>query len=220
MAELGKIEKPEASGFAGRRKLYVVPTLPFEELSSQLNIDRAKLERYWGEVREKIDYFISTYGKIGIVYIEGMDVEKDIKLELFERSGKESNHYKLMKSLVDASAELKGIDKREMIRRSELLFEEYSKSMLPEIMEIHKGFYGNDVDFDKWREYLIKKVQETQDELTKNASKILEEMPHDTNGLLFITDGRPIEFPKDTDVFQIRPPAFDEIAKTIQNLRP
>ncbi|MCE8426222.1 MAG: hypothetical protein J5U17_10650 [Candidatus Methanoperedens sp.] len=220
MAELGNIEKPEASGFVAKRKLYVVPTLPFEGLSSQFNVDKAKLERYWGEVKEKIDYFVSTYGKIGFVYLEGIDADRDIKLEFFEKSGKESNHYKLMKSLVDANAKLKGIDKDDVNRRSELLFEEYSKSMLPEIMDIHKGFYGNDIDFNKWREYLINKVQEMQDDLTRTSSKILEEMPDDTNGVLFIIEGRPIEFPKDTDVFQIRPPAFDEIIRKIRNSRP
>ncbi|MCE8423328.1 MAG: hypothetical protein J5U16_05295, partial [Candidatus Methanoperedens sp.] len=79
---------------------------------------------------------------------------------------------------------------------------------------------GNDIDFNKWREYLIKKVQEMQDDLTRTSSKILEEMPDDTNGVLFIIEGRPIEFPKDTDVFQIRPPAFDEIIRKIRNSRP
>jgi len=36
MAELGKIEKPEVSTFISNRKLYVVPTLPFEEMTSQI----------------------------------------------------------------------------------------------------------------------------------------------------------------------------------------
>jgi len=63
MAELGKIEKPEASNFSAKRKLYVVPTLPFEELSSQYDIGM-KVERFWGEVKEKINYFISTYGNM------------------------------------------------------------------------------------------------------------------------------------------------------------
>ena len=45
-AELGTIEKPQVSTFLSKRKLYVVPTLPFEEMPSQYNIDVAKVERF------------------------------------------------------------------------------------------------------------------------------------------------------------------------------
>jgi hypothetical protein len=217
MAELGKIEKPESESFKENRKLYVVPTLPFEELALKMDIDRAKLERFWGEVREKIEYFRSTYGNISRVYVEGMDEEETKSIEFFEKFGKESNHYKLMKSLTDAGAKLTGIDKIATLRITKLLFDEYSKSFSPEIKEIHKGFYGNDIDFDKWREYLAKKIQETQDEIGKHATEIINELPENTNGVLIFTEGRPIEYPSAIDVFQIRPPAFDELAKLLRD---
>ncbi len=216
MTELGKIEKPEAKSFTAKRKLYVVPTLPFEEMALQFKLDTAKVERFWFEVREKIDYFISTYGNISVLYLEGINDDEKIGIEFFDKFGKESSHYKLIKNLVDKGAKLRGIDKNEYIRKSKLLFEEYSKSFLPEIEEIHKGFYDKDIDFDRWREYLIKKIQETQDEMGKLALKIINEMPENANGVLIITDGRSIEFPEGMDVFQIRPPAFDEIARSVR----
>ncbi len=216
MAELGKIEKPEASTFIAKRKLYVVPTLPFEELSLQFKLDNAKVERFWGEVREKMEHFLSTYGNIGIIYIEGINEDETKGIEFFEKFGKDSNHYKLIKSLLDGGAKLRGIDKDEYIRRSKLLFDEYSKSFLPEIKEIHQGFYGKDIDFDKWREYLVKRIQETQDEMSRLVSKVIGELPENTSGVLIITDGRPLEFPESIDVFQIRPPAFDDIERSIR----
>ncbi len=213
--ELGKIEKPEVKSFAGKSKLYVVPTLPFEELALQFNLDAAKVERFWLEVSGKIDYFISTYGDISVLYLEGVNDDEKIGIEFFEKFGKEGSHYKLIKSLVDKGAKLRGIDRSESTRKSRLVFEEYSKSFLPEIEEIHKGFYGKDIDFDRWREYLAKRIQEIQDEMGRLALKIISEMPENTNGVLIITDGRPIEFPQGMDVFQIRPPAFDELAKSV-----
>ncbi|MBU4454002.1 MAG: hypothetical protein KJ929_02805, partial [Euryarchaeota archaeon] len=117
MAELGKIEKPEANSFKENRKLYVVPTLPFEELAQEMDIDRAKVERFWGEVREKIEYFRSTYGNISRVYVEAMDEDETKGIEFFERLGKESNHYKFLKTLTDAGAKLKGIDSITSLRR-------------------------------------------------------------------------------------------------------
>ncbi len=216
MAELGKIEKPEVNNFKGKRKLYVVPTLPFEDLAMQFNLDNEKVERFWLEVKEKIDYFVSTYGDINVLYSEGLNDDENIGLEFFYKFGKESNHYKLIKNLVDKGANLRGIDKSEFMRKSRLIFEEYSKSFLPEIEEIHKGFYGKDIDFDRWREYLAKRIQEIQDEMGKLALKIINDMPENANGILIITDGRPIEFPESMDVFQIRPPSFDEIARIVR----
>ncbi len=216
MAELGKIEKPEAKNFTAKRKLYVVPTLPFEELALEFKLDNAKLERFWGEVREKIDDFVSTYGNISTLYLEEVNEDEKIGMEIFEKFGKESNHYKLIKNLMDSGAVIKGIEKSEYLRRSKLLFEEYSKSFLPEIKELHEGFYGKNIDFEGWRSYLVKRIQETQDEMSKLASKIIKELPENANSILIITDGRPIEFPESMDVFQIRPPAFDEIARNIR----
>ncbi len=217
MAELGKLEKPQAESFKENRKLYVVPTLPFEELALEMDIDRAKVERFWGEVREKIEYFRSTYGNISIVYIEGMNEDETKGIELFERFGKDSNHYKFLKTLTDTGAKLKGIDRTESLRLAKLLFDEYSRSFSPETEEIHKGFYGKDINFDKWREYLVKKIQETQDGISKHATGIISELPENTSGVLIFTDGRPIEYPAGIDVFQIRPPAFDELSKLLRD---
>jgi hypothetical protein len=217
MVELGKIEKPEVESFKSKRKLYVVPTLPFEELALQFNIDNAKIEKFWGEVNEKIEYFASTYGNIGFLYIEGISEDENAGLEFFEKYGKDSSHYKLAKTLIEKGAKIKGIDKEELIGRSKLLFDEYSKSFLPEIKKLHEEFFGKNIDFEGWRNYLVKKIQETQDELSRLVSKLIGEMPEDASGVLIITDERPIEYPQDTDVFMIRPPSFDELARNIRD---
>ena len=219
MAELGKIEKPEASSFKSKRKLYVIPTLPFEELALEFHIENAKIERFWGEVREKISYFVSTYGNTSVVYVEGIEENEGAGIEYFEKFGKDSNHYKLMKILADSGATIKGIDKNESIKLSKLLFEEYSKSFLPEIKELHQDFFGKDIDFDKWREYLVKKIQDTQEEMNKYTSKLINDQPDDSNGVLIITEGRPVDYPQGMDVFMIRPPAFDEIAKNLRDIQ-
>lgn len=215
--ELGKIEKPEAKDFKEKRKLYVVPTLPFEELAMRFNLDKPKIERFWGEVREKIDHFVTTYGNVEMLYIEGMNEDEKAGIEFFEKFGKESNHYRLMKGLLDRGAKLRGIEKENYLEMSKLLFEEYSKSFLPEIKKLHEDFFGKNIDFDEWRNYLVKKIQETQDEMSKSASKAIKETLGETgSGVLIITDGRPLEFPEGVDVFQIRPPAFDEIERIIR----
>jgi len=104
------------------------------------------------------------------------------------------------------------------MEKLKLLFEEYSKSFLPEIKEFHMGYYGKDINFEGWREYLVKNISEMQDELGKSATRILGELPPDSSGVLIITDGRPVEFPEGIDVFQIRPPAFDEIERNIRQM--
>ncbi len=217
MAELGKIEKPEVSNFSSKRKLYVVPTLPFEELSMQSDIGM-KVERFWGEVKEKINYFISTYGNINTLYIEGINEDQKAGQEYLEKLGKENNYSKLLKDLIDKGAVIRGIEKSGRMEKLKLLFEEYSKSFLPEIKEFHMDYYGKNINFDGWREYLVKKITEMQDEMGKSATRIIGELPPDSSGVLIITDGRPVEFPGGIDVFQIRPPAFDEIERNIRQM--
>jgi hypothetical protein len=53
--------------------------------------------------------------------------------------------------------------------------------------------------------------------MSKGVTGIIAQMPADSNGILMITDGRPIEFPEGIDIFQIRPPAFDEIERTLRD---
>lgn len=215
MAELGKIDKPEAANFSAKRKLYVVPTLPFEELASQYDIGM-KVERFWSEVKEKINYFISTYGNINTLYLEGINEDEKAGKEYLEKLGKENNYYKLLKNLIDSGTVIRGIEKSGRMEKLRLLFEEYSKSFLPEIKEFHMDYFGKDINFDGWREYLVKNITEMQDEMGKSATRILGELPPGSSGVLIITDGRPIEFPEGIDVFQIRPPAFDEIERNIR----
>lgn len=217
MAELGKIDKPDAEKFTEKRKLYVVPILPFEEMTSQFNLETAKIERFWGEVREKIEHFLSVYGNINTLYIEGVSEDKEHDIKLFEKYGVESNHYKLLKKLVENDAKIRGIDKEALHGKLRLVYEEYSKSFLPEIKEIHEGFYGKEIDFDGWRKSLTDRIQEIQGEMTKFTSDILKDMPENTNGILIITEGRVVEYPDNIDVFQIRPPAFDEIVRNIRD---
>jgi hypothetical protein len=217
MAELGKIEKPEASNFSSKRKLYVVPTLPFEELSMQYDIGM-KVERFWGEVKEKINYFISTYGNINTLYIEGINEDQKAGQEYLEKLGKENNYYKLLKYLIDNGAVIRVIEKSGRMEKLKLLFEEYSKTFLPEIKEFHLDYYGKNINFDGWREYLVKNITEMQEEMWKSANRIIGELPPDSSGVLIITDGRPVEFPEGIDVFQIRPPAFDEIERNIRQM--
>ncbi len=215
--ELGKIEKPQAEAFTYKRKLYVVPTLPFEELALQFHLDVAKIERFWGEVREKIDHFVSTYGNIDTIYLEGINETEKIDAGFLEKFGKDTGHYRLIRGLVDRGAKLSGIEKEEYLKMSKLLFEEYSRSFLPEIKELHESFFGKNIDFEGWRAYLVKRIQETQDEMSRFASGIVADTLGETGiGLLIITEGRPIEFPQGVDVFQIRPPAFDEIARKMR----
>jgi hypothetical protein len=175
------------------------------------------VERFWGEVREKIHYFISTYGKISTVYMEGIFDTEKANLKYFEKYGKDSNHYKLMKILVDNGATIKEIDKKELLEEGKILFDEYSMTFLPAIEALHRSFYGKDIDFQGWRNHLIKNIQEKQDEMSKGVTRILSEMPADSNGILMITDGRPIDFPEGIDIFQIRPPAFDEIQRDLRD---
>ncbi|MGD1075954.1 MAG: hypothetical protein ABR903_07745, partial [Thermodesulfovibrionales bacterium] len=67
MAELGKIERPSLESFAGKRKLYCVPSVyPFEGGSEDY---QGLVDRFWGEVLRHLER-IETAGRIGKVFCE------------------------------------------------------------------------------------------------------------------------------------------------------
>ena len=70
--ELGKIEKPEASKFAGKKKLYLVP-LVFTWQDAPPDYTE-KYRRYWQQIGEQIDNLESRIGQIKRIFHESIAV--------------------------------------------------------------------------------------------------------------------------------------------------
>ena len=84
MAEkLGKIEKPEAKKFKGKRKLFVVPLLfSWDDAPAEYV---AKFNLYWQQVGEYLNNLEAKIGKVRRVYHESVTIAAEDGLKVLEK---------------------------------------------------------------------------------------------------------------------------------------
>ncbi len=199
--ELGKIQRPEAAAFSGKRKLYVVPLLyrwpeaPNEYVSI--------FDRYWKDVEGQLKHLEQRIGSVKHIYHEGIDDTGEESFRALEEYNPSS--YNLARAFIQNGAVLNAIEERELIsetmdwerfimmgiastRVAKLVTEQYRASM--------KTRY----------DYIVKQIDET--------------LKPDEAGILFIREGHPIQFPKEIEVFSVFPPSLDEIHRYMRNRPP
>ena len=81
--KLGKIEKPDAEDFAGKRKLYLVPLIFSGEGSPAEYVEKFNL--YWEQVSQQVASLEEKVGKVSHVYHESLTVAGENGLELWRR---------------------------------------------------------------------------------------------------------------------------------------
>jgi hypothetical protein len=109
--ELGKIERPEASTFSGKRKLYVVPLLyrwP-EAPAEYVTI----FNKYWVDVSAQLKHLGERIGAVKHVYHEGIDDTGEESFKTLEEYNPSS--YNLAQEFIGKGAVLDAIEDRELI---------------------------------------------------------------------------------------------------------
>jgi len=190
--QLGKIERPEAERFKQGKKLYLVPLVYSGE--EALDEYKEKCSRYWQQVAEQLTNLASKIGRVNRVYHESIFQSGEDGMKTTERLNPSS--YQIAKTQCANGAIFEAVEERE-------LFEE--------VMDWQRclmlGFISDKV---------ASKVSEFYAEATKRrnefiAKKISETLKDDEAGLLFIGEEHSVQFPSDIEVFNIFPPALDEI---------
>jgi hypothetical protein len=199
--ELGKIEKPEAAAFSGKRKLYVVPLLyGWPEAEKEYT---ALFERYWKDIEGQLKHLGERIGAIKHIYHEGIDESGEAALATLEHYNPAS--HRIARAMMRSGADLTRIEDRELIAES-LDWERF----------VMLGFTSA-------------KVARTASEHYRNAMKnrydhfvkrIDESLLPDEAGVLFVREGHPIQFPKEIEVFSVFPPSLDEIHRYLRNRPP
>jgi len=196
--ELGKIEKPPAEEFKKGRKLYFVPLLycggkpPAEYLE--------KYNKYWEQVENQISELETKLGNISKIYHEfissgGKDGSKSLK-DLNDKS------YKITKARLDKGARLIAVEESELL--TELL--DWSRCLATGLQnqKVIARIYESHFEVSKKRnEYIARQIDET--------------LKADETGVVFMSEGHQVQFPSDTEVFYVAPPALDEIRRWLRD---
>lgn len=195
MAEqLGKIEKPEAENFKGKRKLYLVPLIFSSEDAPPEYVERFNL--YWEQVSQHIANLESKISKVSHVYHEAIALAGENGLEVMEKLNPSS--CQIVRDKCQGGAVLEATEDKELAEETM----DWERCIL-------MGFISQKVA-KMVTEFYVEVLRKRYDYI---AQKIDETLKPDEVGILLIQEGHLVQFPPDIEVFSVSPPALDEIRR-------
>ncbi|HEX8949369.1 MAG TPA: hypothetical protein VF790_10435 [Dissulfurispiraceae bacterium] len=197
MAELGKLEKPPASDFAGKRKLYCVPDIyPAEDAPDEY---KGLFDRYWDEVAVQIDK-VENAGRIRKVFCEGVTGHGKEALDELDRMNERLS--RIVRRKVEEGAELYPIESEEILGP----FLDWGNCLqvvrTQEVFNKVLGFYS-----------------ELSDARLKHITEAIDgALRGNEAGLLILRDEDRVKLrlPGDLEVFLVTPPSYDDLVRWIR----
>jgi len=195
--ELGKVEKPEAKQYEGKRKLYLVPLVYTYEGAPADYAEKYSL--YWKQALEHIRNLESKMGTVDLVYHESVTITGDKGLEIMEKLSPLS--CQITKDRCQSGAKLEVIEDAELTEETM----DWERHFM-------MGFISNKV---------ARMVSDLYAEASKKryehiTNRINETLGEDNAAILFIRENHRVQFPSDIEVFSIAPPALDEIHRWLR----
>lgn len=190
--QLGKIEKPEAEKFASKKKLYLVPLI-FSGKNAPGDYAE-KYERYWQQVSEHVANLEAKLGKVGHIYHESVYQAGEDGLKAIEKFNTDSS--RIVREKSEAGALIEAVEDMALAEES-MDWERF----------ILIGFISQKVAQQVSQLY----IEALRRRYEHMASQIDETLGADESGLLFVREGHMVQFSADIEVFNVAPPALDEI---------
>jgi hypothetical protein len=194
MVELGKIERPSAESFSGKRKLYCVPNVyPVKDAPE----DYAGLvTRYWEDALQQTER-LEAAGKITKIFCENISLRGEEALGALGAMNEPA--LRIVKKKMEEGAVLLPVESEEIfgpfLDWSNCLHVVRTKEVLAKVLE----FYA---------EFAEKRLQHVLRTIEENLSS-------GETGLLIMRDEdrARLQFPSDIDVFLVTPPSYDDIVR-------
>jgi len=190
--ELGKIEKPEAEQFQGKRKLYVVPLIFSSEEAPSEYVERYNL--YWEQVSQHITNLESKINRVSHVYHEVITQAGEEGIKLMEKLNPSSHQIAIDKC--QCGAVLEATEDKELANEAM----DWERFLL-------MGFMSQKVA-NKVSQFYMEALRKRYEYIARIVDETLK--PGEV-GMLIIREGHMVQFPQDIEVFSVAPPALDEI---------
>lgn len=194
MVELGRIEKPEAESFAGKRKLYCVANIyPIEGAPDDY---KDLLTKYWDEVAQHLER-LEIAGKVKKIFCEMIYLEGNEALDALSRLNEKASI--TIKKKIEEGGTLLPLESKEIfgpyIDWANCLKVVLTKEVFSKVYEF----------FSEISEKRLRHILNTIDSNLKE----------DEAGLLIMKDEdrSKLQFPKDIEVFLVTPPSYDNIIR-------
>ncbi|MBM4128552.1 MAG: hypothetical protein FJ243_00360 [Nitrospira sp.] len=194
MVELGKIEKPTAEHYKGKRKLYCVSNIyPLENAPDEYKVLFAK---YWDEVAQHIER-LEPIGKVKKIFYEMIFLEGEEGLTTLSKMNERASQ--IIKKKVEEGGTFHPLEKREIFAP----FLDWSNCLRVVSSEevIRKVFEFYTECLNKRLEYILSVIESN---LRAEEAALL---------IMRDEDRAKLQFPADIEVFLVTPPSYDDILK-------
>lgn len=194
---LGKIEKPEASSFKDKKKLYLVSLLLSWQDAPQ---EYAEMhDRYWHQVAEHLASLEARMGKISHLYHESITQPDAEGMKTLARLSPPS--FKIFSEKRDCGATFETVENEETLMECM----DWERMLMA-------GFISQKVADAVSNSYTTANRNRYQ-HITDQISKTLKE---GESAVLFIRQDNLCQFPEDVEVFSVAPPSLDEIQRWLR----
>ena len=196
--ELGRIDRPSAEDFRGKRKLLLVPQLYHPPALEEDGA--AILNAFWEQTRSQIASLEAGLGPVKHIYHESV-VEGGEDGILSLEAG-ETPSLALVREWRQAGATLEATEDAEG---------------LWETLDLQRCLmvqFSSEKVAIQLREWFNDSVRRRYEHI---AGRIDETLGQDEVGLLIINERHQVQFPADVDVFFVAPPALDEFRRWLDD---
>ncbi|NQW22362.1 MAG: hypothetical protein HQ475_02855 [SAR202 cluster bacterium] len=196
--ELGRVQRPSAGQYDGRRKLLLVPLVYGPQADNPEGA--AVLQRYWEQMQTQVEALTSALGGLQHIYHESLTVGGDEGLQQLEAADQRS--YGFIVGRTEYGAVLEPTEDMDVLLETLdlqrcMMIPLASASVGSRLQEWHS-------DSNRQRyEYIANQIDST---LLENET-----------GLLLISERHQVQFPNDIEVFYVSPPALEEYRRWFQN---
>ena len=196
--ELGRIERPAAEQYRGRRKLLLVP-LVYSPAPDDPE-GAAALLSYWEQMQTQVAALENALGGLQRIYHETVTASEEEGMEQLQAGDHRSHAFVSGKR--ESGAALEATDDMEILLETLdlqrcLMIPLTSPSVASRLQEWH--------------------AEANRRRYEHIAARIDETLPDDGVGLLLISERHQVQFPADIEVFYVSPPALDEFRRWLQN---
>jgi len=196
--ELGRLARPSATQYQGRRKLLMVPLLYGPPADSKDGI--AILQTYWDQMQTQVASLESALGGLNHIYHESLTLGGDDGLKQLEARDQRSHGF--IQSKCAEGATLEATE---------------SADLLAETLDLQRCLMmplASEKVSTQLQEWFANSNRERYEHI---ARQIDETLGPDQTGLLLISERHQVQFPQDIEVFYVSPPALDEFHRWLQN---
>ena len=196
--ELGRISRPDAGQYRGKRKLILLPLL--YSPASEEPEGAAALQNYWQQAQTQVAALENALGGLSRVYHESLTEGESAGLEQL-KAGDQRSH-SLISLKCEAGAVLEATEDIDILLETLdlqrcLMMPMASATVATRLQEWH-------AEANRRRyEHIAARIDSTLEE--------------DGAGLLLISERHSVQFPADIEVFYVSPPALDDFRRWLQN---